>query len=159
MQDNIKAAIKSAMMAKEMDKLQVLRMISAAFTNELVSQGHPPTDPLSDEDAMKVLKRLANQRKDSINQFVSGGREDLAADERAELAIIETMLPAQMSREEIKSKIEAAIANPEGPIATMIVNGQVDKSKKGPFMGMMMKALGSTADGALVKEMIDEIIG
>lgn len=158
MQENIKAAIKSAMMAKEMDKLQVLRMISAAFTNELVAQGHPPTDPLSDEDAMKVIKKLANQRKDSINQFVAGGREDLAIDERAELAIIETMLPAQMSRDEIKSKIEAAIANPEGPISAMIADGKVDKSKKGPFMGMMMKMLGGNADGTLVKEVIDEIV-
>lgn len=158
MQENIKAAIKSAMMAREADKLQVLRMISAAFTNELVAQGHPPTDPLSDEDAMKVIKKLANQRKDSINQFTAGGREDLAADERVELAIIETLLPAQMSREEIKSKIEAAIANPEGALTVMIVNGQVDKSKKGPFMGMMMKMLGSNADGNIVKEVIDEIV-
>ena len=107
MQDNIKAGIKSAMMAKEVDRLQVLRMISAAFTNELVAQGHPPTDPLSDEDAMKVIKKLANQRKDSINQFVAGGREDLAVSERTELAIIETMLPAQMTRDEIINKIKS----------------------------------------------------
>lgn len=159
MQENIKAAIKSAMMAKETNKLQVMRMISAAFTNELVAQGHPPTDPLSDEDAMKVIKKLANQRKDSINQFVAGGREDLAADERTELAIIETLLPAQMSREEIKSKIEAAIANPEGALTAMIIGGQVDKSKKGPFMGLMMKMLGSNADGTLVKEVIEEVVG
>lgn len=158
MQDNIKAGIKSAMMAKEVDRLQVLRMISAAFTNELVAQGHPPTDPLSDEDAMKVIKKLANQRKDSINQFVAGGREDLAVGERTELAIIETMLPAQMTRDEIINKIKSVIANPEGPVAAMIIDGQVDKSKKGPFMGMMMKSLGSTADGNMVKEVIEEIL-
>ncbi len=159
MQENIKAAIKSAMMAREADKLQVLRMISAAFTNELVAQGHPPTDRLSDEDAMKVIKKLAKQRKDSINQFVAGGREDLAADERVELAIIETMLPAQMSREEIKSKIEAAIASPEGALTAIIIDGKVDNSKKGPFMGLIMKLLGPNADGVMVKEVIDEIAG
>lgn len=158
MQENIKAGIKSAMMAREMEKLQVLRMISAAFTNELVAQGHPPTDPLSDEDAMKVIKKLAKQRKDSIEQFIAGGRPELADDEKAELIIIETLLPAQMSREEIKSKIEAAIANPEGALTAMIIGGQVDKSKKGPFMGMMMKILGPNADGVMVKEVIEEIL-
>lgn len=148
MQENIKAAIKAAMIAKEMDKLQVLRMISAAFTNELVSQGRPPTDPLSDDDAMKVLKRLSNQRKDSINQFTAGGRPDLAESEMAELAIIETLLPAQMSREEIANKVKEAIAAQGGNIAN-----------KGPFMGQMMKALGGTADGTVVKEVIDELLG
>ena len=158
MQENIKSAIKSAMMAREANKLQVLRMISAAFTNELVAQGHPPTDPLSDDDAMKVIKKLAKQRKDSIEQFMAGGRPELADDERAELAIIESLLPAQMSREEIKSKIAAAIASPEGALTTMIIAGQIDKSKKGPFMGLMMKLLGSNADGILVKEVIDELV-
>ena len=147
MQDKIKAEMKAAMMAKAADKLQVMRMISAAFTNELVSQGHPPTDALSDEDAMKVIKRLANQRKDSITQFVAGGREDLASDERAELAIIQTLLPAQMSIEEVRAKVTAKITE-----------GSVDKSKKGPFMGMMMRELGDSADSAIVKSVIDELL-
>ena len=148
MQDKIKAEMKAAMMARQADKLQVMRMISAAFTNELVSQGHPPTDLLSDEDAMKVIKRLANQRKDSITQFIAGGREDLADSEKVELAIIEAMLPAKMSREDIKNKIESII----------IANGKVDPNKKGPFMGMCMKVLGDTADGEMVKEVIAEIL-
>ena len=146
MQDKIKAEMKAAMMARETDRLQVMRMISAAFTNELVSQGHPPTDLLSDEDAMKVIKRLANQRKDSITQFIAGGREDLASDEKNELTIIQTLLPAQMSEDEIRSKITAKIAE-----------GSVDKSKKGPFMGMMMRELGDSADSAMVKAVIDEL--
>ena len=73
-QIDIKAQMKSAMIAKDADRLQVLRMISAAFTNELVSQSRPPTDPLSDSDAMEVIKKLAKQRKDSIKQFIAGGR-------------------------------------------------------------------------------------
>jgi uncharacterized protein YqeY len=147
MQQEIKAQIKSAMMAKDMDKLGVLRLISAAFTNELVTQGKPPTDPLSDEDCMKVIKRMAKQRKDSIDQFVSGGREDLAETERAELAIVEALLPAQMSREEIEAKVKAKIT--ESP---------VDSSKKGQFIGMMCKELGDTADGALVKQVVDKLV-
>ena len=147
-QIDIKAQMKSAMIAKDADRLQVLRMISAAFTNELVSQSRPPTDPLSDSDAMEVIKKLAKQRKDSIKQFIAGGREDLADSEKVELAIIEAMLPAKMSREDIKSKIESII----------IVNGKVDPNKKGPFMGMCMKVLGDTADGEMVKEVIAEIL-
>ena len=147
MQENIKAQIKAAMIAKEMDRLQVLRLISAAFTNELVTQGRPPTDPLSDDDCMKVIKKMAKQRKDSIDQFVSGGREDLAESEKAELSVIEAMLPAQMSEEEIESKVKAKLA--ESPI---------DASKKGQFVGQMMRELGSNADGALVKAVIDRLV-
>jgi uncharacterized protein YqeY len=146
MQDTIKAQIKAAMIAKDMDKLQVLRLISAAFTNELVSQGRPPTEPLSDEDCMKVIKRMAKQRKDSIEQFSAGGREDLAESEKAELTILETLLPAQMSEEEIETKVKAKLA--ESPL---------DPTKKGQFVGMMMKELGSTADGAVVKSVIDRL--
>ena len=147
MQENIKASIKAAMIAKDMDKLQVLRLISAAFTNEVVSQGRPPTDPLSDEDAMKVLKKLSNQRKDSIKQFTDGGRPELAESEMAELKIIEDLLPAQMTREEIVAKVTAKLNK-----------SPIDPSKKGPFVGAMMKELGSGADGAVVKEVIDELL-
>jgi uncharacterized protein YqeY len=147
MQQEIKAQIKAAMIAKEMDRLNVLRLISAAFTNELVTQGKPPTDPLSDEDCMKVIKKMAKQRKDSIDQFTTGGRPDLAESEQAELSILESLLPAQMSRDEIETKVKAKLA--ETPI---------DPSKKGQFVGQMLKELGSTADGALVKEVIDKLV-
>lgn len=148
MQEKIKVALKAAMMAKESDKVMVLRGITAAFTNELVAQGRPPQEPLSDDDCMKVIKRLAKQRKDSIDQFIAGGREDLAESEKTELAIIETFLPAQMSEAEIEEKVKAKLA--EAPI---------DPTKKGQFVGTMMKELGSTADGALVKQVIDRLVG
>lgn len=146
MQEQIKAAIKPAMIAKDTVRLGTLRMLLAAFTNELVTQGRPPTDPLSDEDCMKVIKRLAKQRKDSIEQFISGGREDLAIDEKAELAIIEELLPAQMTEEEIETRVKAKLA--ESPL---------DPTKKGQFVGTMMKELGDTAEGAMVKAVIDRL--
>lgn len=146
MQDKIKAEIKPAMIAKDTVRLGTLRMILAAFTNELVTQGRPPTDPLSDEDCMKVIKRLAKQRKDSIDQFTAGGRPELAADEQAELAVIESFLPAQMSEADIETKVKAKLA--ESPL---------DQTKKGQFVGMMIKELGDTADGAVVKAVIDRL--
>ena len=147
MQEQIKQSLKPAMIAKDAVRVNTLRMIISAFTNELVTQGRPPTDPLSDEDCLKVIKRLAKQRKDSIDQFVAGGRPELAEDEKAELAIIEEFLPAQMTEEEIENRIKTKLA--ESPL---------DPTKKGQFVGTMMKELGSTADGALVKAVIDRLI-
>jgi uncharacterized protein YqeY len=121
-------------------------MILAAFTNELVTQGRPPTDPLSDADCMKVVKRLAKQRKDSIDQYTSAGRPELAEDEQAELVVIESFLPEAMSEAEIESRVQAKLA--ESPL---------DPTKKGQFIGMMCKELGDTADGALVKAVIDRL--
>jgi uncharacterized protein YqeY len=146
MQEKIKAEIKPAMIAKDTVRLGTLRMIMAAFTNELVTQGHPPTDPLSDEDCMKVIKRLAKQRKDSIDQFVAGGRPELAEDEKAELAVIESFLPEAMPEAEIEARVAAKLA------ATPL-----DLTKKGQFIGMMCKELGDTADGAMVKAVIDRL--
>lgn len=146
MQEQIKSSLKPAMMAKDSVRVGTIRMILAAFTNELVTQGHPPTDPLSDADCMKVIKRLAKQRKDSIEQFVSGGRPELADDERAELTIIEEFLPAQMSEEEIESKVKAKL-----------VESPLDPTKKGQFVGTMLKELGDTADGAVVKAIIERL--
>lgn len=146
MQETIKAEIKAAMIAKDAVRLGTLRMLSAAFTNELVSQGRPPQEPLSDEDCMKVIKRLAKQRKDSIDQFTAGGRPELADDERAELAVIEGFLPAQMSEADIEAKVKAKLA--ESPL---------DPTKKGQFIGIMMKELGDTADGAIVKTVVERL--
>jgi hypothetical protein len=147
MQEKIRAGIKEAMIAKDTVRLSVLRMLTAAFTNELVSQGRPPTEPLSDEDCMKVTKRLMKQRKDSIEQFIAGGRPELADDEKSELVILETFLPAQMSEEEIEARIKAKLAS-----------NPIDPTKKGQFIGMMMKELGDTADGSQVKAIIDKLV-
>jgi hypothetical protein len=146
MQEQIKSLLKPAMIAKDTVRVGTIRMLLAAFTNELVTQGKPPTDPLSDDDCMKVIKRLAKQRKDSIEQFVAGSRPELAEDEKAELAVIEEFLPAQMTEAEIEAKVAAKLA--ESPL---------DPTKKGQFVGTMMKELGSTADGAMVKAVIDRL--
>ena len=146
MQEQIKSALKPAMIAKDSVRVGTIRLTMAAFTNELVTQGHPPTDPLSDEDCMKVIKRLSKQRKDSIEQYTAAGRPELADDEQAELAIIEEFLPAQMSEADIEAKVAAKLAA-----------SPLDPTKKGQFIGMMMKELGDTADGAMVKAVIDRL--
>ncbi|MDO8604867.1 MAG: GatB/YqeY domain-containing protein [bacterium] len=100
--EEIKAEVKPAMMAKDAVRLSVVRNMISAFTNELVATGKTPQDMLDDAGALKVIKRLSNQRKDSIEQFINGGRPELAESEKAELVILEKYLPTLMSREEIK---------------------------------------------------------
>jgi hypothetical protein len=146
-QTQIREEIKKAMLAKEALRLETMRGILSAFTNELVATKRTPQDPLPDEDALKVLKRASNQRKDSIEQFEKGGRKDLADKERAELAIIETFLPKMMSKDEIR-KIAEAKKNELGV---------VDKTKIGIFMGAVMKEIKGRADGADVKEVVESL--
>ena len=147
LQENIKNSIKDAMMAKDSVRLETLRAMSSAFTNELVAKGKKPQDILSDEEVIAVITRLAKQRKDSIEQFKKGGREDLVAEEGAQLAILETYLPQLMSREEIETIVKTKIAEA----------GEIDKTKKGMFMAGIMKDLKGKADGALVKEIVDAL--
>src|SRR5665213_795597 len=98
--EDIKKSIPDAMRAKDAVKLQTLRSLITAMTNEVVAKKRKPDEFLTDEEAMTVLKRAANQRKDSIEQFTKGGRPELAEPEKLELAIIESYLPSMMSGED-----------------------------------------------------------
>ncbi len=144
---NIKTELVEAMRAKDSIRVSVLRNLIAAFTNELVAKGKKPQDEISEEEALVVIKRQVKQRKDSIEQFRKGNREDLAEREEAELKILERYLPAQMSREEIK-KIALPLKEKMG----------ADKSKMGMFMGALMKELKGQADGSDVKAVVEEIL-
>ena len=146
LQQEIKDGIKDAMKAKEEVKLSVLRSFSAAFTNELLTKGRKPTGELSDEEVLAVITRASKQRKDSIDQFIKGGRPELAESEQSELVVIEAYLPTLMGEDEIKTIVLAKKA--EMNIA--------DKSQLGMFVGAVMKDLKGKADGALVKKVIDE---
>ena len=148
LQQQIKDGIKDAMKNKDEVRLSVLRLLTANFTNELVSKGKKPTDELSDEEVLNVITRASKQRKDSIEQFEKGGRPELAESEKAELAVIETFLPTLMSEEEIKNIVTAK--KNEMNIT--------DKNQLGMFIGAVMKDLKGKADGALVKKVVDEVL-
>ncbi len=147
LQTKIKEGIKEAMKAKDSVRLETLRGISSALTNELVTKGKTPQDNISDEDAVAVISRLAKQRKDSISQFKAGGREDLVEVEESQLLILEEFLPTLMSREEI-----LPIA-----IAKKAELGVTDKTKAGQLTGALMKDLKGKADGGLVKEVVESL--
>ena len=143
--EQIKAEVKPAMMAKDAVRLSVVRNMLASFTNELVATGKTPQDTLDDVGVLRVIKRLSNQRKDSMEQFIKGGRPELAESEKAELVILEKYLPTLMSREEI---MVVAIAKKE-------TLGVTDKSKAGQLTGAIMKDLAGKADGKDVKEVVE----
>lgn len=142
----IKSRIPEAMKAKDVVVLRTIRSLVTAMTNEVVAKKRKPDEFLTDDEALAVIKRAANQRKDSIEQFLHGGRAELAEPEKAELAVLETFLPAQMSAEEIEVVVKEKIA----------ALGSIDKSKMGMVMGTIMKELGGSADGALVKAAIEK---
>ncbi|MCH8908120.1 MAG: GatB/YqeY domain-containing protein [Candidatus Heimdallarchaeota archaeon] len=91
----IKNEIKEAMLKKERVRLEVLRGLQAAFTNELVATKRKPDEELSDDEALQVIGRLAKQRKDSIEQFSKGGREDLVKTEEEELQKMKNLVPSK----------------------------------------------------------------
>ena len=141
---DIRAQMKEAMKARDTMRLDVLRGLLASFTNEAVSKKRKPDEELSDEEALSVIGRAVRQRKDSIEQFKKGGRRDLVDAEQAELTILETYLPTQMSKEEIIEYVKSK------PLP--------DTSSKNAFMGMIMKELKGKADWTVVKEVIDTLI-
>ncbi len=145
---SIKASIVDAMKARDEVRKLTLRSLVTAMTNEVVAKKRKPDEFLTDEEALVVIKRAANQRKDSIEQYEKGGREDLAAPERLELTIIESYLPAQMNREEIEKVVREKMAE----------MGVTSKPEAGKFTGAVMKDLKGAADGALVKEVVDNLL-
>ena len=146
LQSNLREEMKTAMLAKDALKLSVIRGLLAAFTNEAVAKKKRPDEALSDEEALSVISRQVKQRKDSIEQFEKGARQDLAEAEKQELAILQTYLPEQMSEEEVNQfvseKFESLKPTPES---------------KNQFMGSVMKELKGRVDGNMVKKAVDPL--
>ena len=146
--ENLKRSIPEALRARDEVRLRTLRSLVTAMTNEVVAKKRKPGEFLTDEEAIIVIKRATNQRKDSIEQFEKAGRVDLAGPEKAELALLETYLPAQMSREEIMAFVQAKMAE----------RGATSKAEAGAFIGGLMKELKGKAEGSEVKAVVDSLL-
>lgn len=146
--ETLKKSIPDALRARDEVRLRTLRSLVAAMTNEVIAKKRKPDQLLTDEEAVIVLKRAASQRRDSIEQFGKASRNDLADKEKAELVIIESYLPAQMSREEIM-----IIAR-----AKMVGLGVFSKADTGKFIGALMKELKGKAGGGDVKAVVDNLL-
>lgn len=133
--------MKAAMKEKDQVRLDTIRGLQSAIKNREIDSR--PT-PLTAEDVLAVVKKLAKQRKESIEQFAAAGRKDLVDKESAELKILETYLPQQMGREQLE-KIIAEVINET-------------KASSVKDMGMVMKAVMAKTGGAADNKLVSELI-
>lgn len=141
LREKISSDIKDAMRAKEMDKLNALRMVQSAFKNREIEL-RPNAMP--EDECLAVLKKLVKQRKESIEQFAAAKRQDLVDAETKELKLLETYLPAQMSREQIEAMVAQVIAEV----------GAKSVKDMGAIMKEMQVRSKGTADNKIVSECI-----
>jgi uncharacterized protein len=142
-QEKIQSQMADAMRSKDQLRLSVLRMMKAAVKNKEIDK----MKPLDESEVMAVLNTLVKQRKDSVEQFRNGGREELAQKEEAEIKIIEEYLPAAASEADIRKAIDEAVE--ETGAASMKDMGKVMKAA-------LTRLAGKTADGSRVSQMVKE---
>lgn len=135
------ADVKSAMVSKDTVKLNTLRFLQSAIKNKEIELR--PT-PISLEDVMGVIRKIVKQRKESIEQFQSAGRTDLVEQESAELKVMESYLPAQMSKEQIEAMVTEVIA----------ALGAKTIKEMGSVMKEAQARAAGLADGKLMSEII-----
>jgi uncharacterized protein YqeY len=135
------------MKSKDADRLSTLRMMKTALKNKEIDK----RAPLTDAEGAQILLTMVKQRHDSVEQFTKGNRPELAAKEAAEIPIIESYMPKAAGEDEVRSMVDAAIAELSG-------NGHSPTQKD---MGAVMKAVqdriqaaGVRADGKLVSELV-----
>ena len=144
--EQISQDITEAMKARDAARLSALRMAKAALMNGEVSKGRP----LEEAEAQQVLASLIKQRRDSIDQFKTGGRQDLVDKETADLAVLERYAPPAASAEEIEQAVDATIKEA----------GSVGPKDMGRVMKAVMAALaGKTVDGKRVNEAVRAKLG
>ncbi|NNL84373.1 MAG: GatB/YqeY domain-containing protein [Myxococcales bacterium] len=143
--DTISSDMKDALRAKDATRLTALRSMRAAFLNEMKKDG---AETLPDEICIGLLRRLEKQRKESIEAFDAAGREEQAAKERAELAVIETYLPSLADEATTRAWVEEAIAQ----------SGASSAKELGKVMGALMKAHKGEIDGGRARQIAAEIL-
>ncbi len=143
LKDKITTDITASMRAKDADRLSVLRMAKSALMNEANKKSADYV--LTDDESAKVLNTLANQRKDSIEQFEKAGRNELADKEKSELAVLQEYLPQAATAEEIEHAVTEAIS--ETGASSIKEMGAVMKAAQA-------KLAGKSADGKLLSETV-----
>ena len=139
--EEVSASITDAMRRKDAGRLSALRMLKAAFVNKSVEKGHE----LNDDEARQVVNALVKQRRDSIEQFVKGGRQDLAEKEAAEITVLESYLPPAADPALVERAVVDAIAE----------TGATSPKDMGKVMKAVLgKLAGQTLDGKVVSELV-----
>ena len=141
--DQIQKDIVAAMKAREEQRLSTLRMVKTALKNREIEK----MAPLDDKESQQVLSTLIKQRKESVEQFTKGGRQEMADKEAAEIIVIESYLPKAAGQDEVAAGVKATIAEMGSP--TMKDMGAVMKNAMARFNGAGMRV-----DGKMVSEIV-----
>lgn len=143
MEDQLKADLKQAMLSNDTIRVKVLRLLLSELQYAKMQKGE---NFKHTEDIIAVIQKAIKQRKESIESFQKGGREDLANDEKAELEILQGYLPAQLSDEELTKIVDEAINN----------TGAKSMADMGKVIGLVMGAVAGKAEGSRVSSMVRE---
>lgn len=144
--DQISHDIKEAMKARDKVRLEALRNIKKVFIEAKTAPG--ANDTLEDAQALKILQKLAKQGHDSADLYTSQNRPDLAEEEMAQVNVIESYLPKQMSEEEIEAVVKDIIAQ----------TGAQSMKEMGKVMGIASKQLAGKADGKKISEIVKKLL-
>jgi hypothetical protein len=141
LQDQLNQDMKQAMKNKDKETLSVIRMVKASVQNELIKLGK---ETLTEDEEIAILSREVKQRKDSLQEFKSAERNDLAEKVKTELTILEKYMPEQLSTEELEEII----------LSTIQEVGADSKKDMGKVMGAVMPKVKGKADGAVIKKIV-----
>lgn len=136
--------LKDAMKAKDKVRLSVIRMVRAAVKNKEIDTG----SPLTDEEVLAVFQRELKQRRDSLEAFVSAGRQELAEEVKQEIEVLSQYLPAQLTEAELRELAQSIITEV----------GATGKSDVGKVMGKLMPLIRGKADGKLAQQVVQSLL-
>lgn len=145
LQDRLQQEIKSAMLAKDAERLNALRMLKSAVGYVQIEK---KTDALSDADFISVVQREVKKRRDAVEQYTAGGRPELAAKESAEIAVLEGFLPKQLATDELESIVRATIQE----------LGATDKKQMGPVMKAVQAKVAGRAEGKTISGIVSRLL-
>jgi uncharacterized protein YqeY len=145
LRERVDADMKTALKSGAKEKLSTLRMLIAALKNKKIDKRRE----LTEEEVSETVRTLIKQRKDSIEQFGKGGRQDLVDKETAEVAVLEAYLPQQLSREELDAMVREAV----------VQSGAQGAKDMGKVMKVLIPTVGGRADGKLVSELVKQALG
>lgn len=145
--DQVSEDIKDAMRAKDKIRLEALRGMKKEFLEAKTAKG--AADELTDDAAIQIIQKMAKQRRDSAAIYKEQNREDLAEKELAELAVLETYLPKQLSQDELDAKVAEIIAQV----------GATSPADMGKVMGVATKALAGVTNGKAISETVKRLLG
>jgi len=143
----IDADLKAAMLARDADKLSVLRMLKSAVKYAAIEKGGADSVP-TDLDVIAVVRKEAKKREDSIKQFSDAGRTELADKEKKELEFLKTLLPAQLTPEKLEALVKEAIAEV----------GATSKAQMGSVMKAAQAKAAGQADGKTLSQLVQKLL-